>query len=133
MKISALCASALILALSLAVPPAHASARAPAEKPAAFENSPGYSKIDLRFRDTWREAIERGDRSAQFECMLKTARPATADDRAVLKSAGFEYRTAAGSIFTGTVSAASLPAVANLDFVQAMELATPLSPKARTK
>ena len=96
---------------------------------ASFEGSPGWSKIDLRSREAWRQAIDGGDRKAKLECLMKLTHTATDNDKAALAAAGFEARTFIGAILTGSVAAGRLPDVANLDIVQAMELATPLSIK----
>jgi hypothetical protein len=122
----------LLLALGccLAASVAFASGHHPAP-PASFENSPGWAKIDLRFREAWKQAIDAGERSKKLGCMMKLARPATESDKGLLRSAGFAAHTTIGAILTGSVAAGRLPDVANLAIVQAMELATPLSPKPR--
>ena len=108
--------------------PLFASGKHPAPQ-ASFEGSPGWAKIDLRSREAWRQAVGADDRKAKLECFVKLTHPATDDDSAALAAAGFEARTVAGAILTGSVAAGRLPDVANLDIVQAMELAAPLSIK----
>lgn len=93
------------------------------------EESVGWKKLDLRLREAWKEATQSGDDGRVFECLLKTKSRATGADREKLKAAGFKYRTFIGQIVTGSVAAKDLPAVSNLDTVEAMELAVPLSLK----
>ena len=130
MKTSHVCAlllSAFLFAFA-AVSFASASAPSPAKD---FENSPAWAKLDLRAREAWRQGVKSGESGAALEGFIKPPRQATADDKALLAQAGFAARTTAGSILTGSVSAKNVPAVASLDFVQAMELAVPLSTKQR--
>ncbi len=107
---------------------APASAKAP-EPTASFDSSPAFSKLDLRSREAWRNQIASKNPGAKLECFIKTSRPATDDDKALLAAAGFKARTFVGSIATGEVTAAKLQPVAELDFVSAVELAVPLSTK----
>lgn len=93
------------------------------------EESVGWNKLDLRLREAWREATRSGDDGRVFECLLKTKSRATGADKKRLKAAGFKYRTFIGQIATGSVAAKDLPAVSNLETVEAMELAVPLSLK----
>jgi len=120
----------LFLAALLCMPASVAFASAKAPKPAAgFDGSPAFAKLDLRSREAWRQAASSGETGTRLECFLKTTHPATKDDEALLRSAGYKVRTIAGTILTGDVAASELPAVAALDFVKAMELAVPVSIK----
>ncbi|HPQ80431.1 MAG TPA: hypothetical protein PLZ86_01770 [bacterium] len=123
--------SFLITACLLAAASASFGSAGSPKPPADFENSPAWAKLDLRAREAWRTGTKGDAKAADLECFIKTTRDATADDKAILARAGFKARTTAGSIMTGSVAAEDVPAVASLDFVQAMELAVPLSPKDR--
>lgn len=134
MKLRLLFAAILCICFSYIISPlVHASARAPAKNAESFEASPGWAKIDLRSREAWRNAIESGDSKKQLDCLMKTKVLPSKDELAVLKSAGFVYRTAVGTIITGNVAAEDLSAIANLEFVQAIELSVPMSIKRGVK
>ncbi|MFH0800615.1 MAG: hypothetical protein V2A66_10620 [Pseudomonadota bacterium] len=107
---------------------AMASAKAPV-KGAGFEGSAAWAKADLRLREAWRGASEKGKGSERLECLMKTRMPIGANERALLKSAGFVVHTVIVTIATGDLAAKNLPAVASLDFVESMELAAPMSIK----
>jgi len=94
-----------------------------------FEESPGWKKIDLRMKTAWKEAESAGKRSKMLECIIKTEEKPDKDGRELLKRAGFKTRTFIGRIVTGSVAAGDLPMVANLEMVEIMELAAPMSLK----
>ena len=94
-----------------------------------FEESPGWNKIDLRMKTAWKEAESEGKRSKTLECIIKTEKKPDKDGREALKQAGFMARTFIGRIVTGSVAVGELPTVANLEMVQVMELAVPMSLK----
>jgi len=118
--------------LLLAIFPKHsgtfAMSKAP-QKESAFKDSDGWNKADLRLRQAWLESGEKGNRDRQLECILKTKERMSAEQKKEITEAGFKYRTLIGKIVTGSMKAKDLPAVANLEFVQAMELAIPMSLK----
>ena len=64
-----------------------------------------------------------------LECIVKTKAPLSPDDKVVLTSAGFVVRSVIGNIATGSLAADNLPSVAALNFIEAMELAAPMSLK----
>lgn len=109
----------------------HASAKAP-QSPSQFEGSAGWSKIDMRLREAWRDAISKGNEKTRLECLIKTKTPISEAEKAILKTAGFDYRAVIGTIVTGSLEAGALPRVSGLEFIEAMELAVPLSPKEKT-
>jgi hypothetical protein len=110
-------------------PKAHASAAKPAAAGNSFEKTEGYQKIDLRLREAWKNALAEGRGDGLLECILKTSSRVTSEYKTALNAAGFRARTAIGKIVTGSVKAKDVPAVANLDFVEAIELAVPMSLK----
>ncbi|NLD28548.1 MAG: hypothetical protein GX659_07085 [Myxococcales bacterium] len=114
----------------LAIPPSicHGMAKKHSES-AKFEESPGWNKIDLRMKTAWKEAESEGKRSKMLECIIKTEEKPDKDGRELLKRAGFKTRTFIGRIVTGSVAAGDLPMVANLEMVEIMELAAPMSLK----
>ncbi len=92
-----------------------------------FRKSAAYKKLDLRLAQAWEESDSKGgDQNRALECIIKLSKRPTEEQRAMLSSAGFSYRTVVGDIVTGNVKAKSVPDVAKLDFVKVMELATPL-------
>lgn len=109
-----------------------AMSKAP-DKASTFKDSKGWNKIDLRLRQAWLESEEKGEGDAHLECILKASSKITDDEKMALSDAGFKYRTVIGQIVTGGLKAKDLPSVANLEFVQAMELAVPLSLKRSAK
>jgi hypothetical protein len=119
---------ALVAAHTVQERDAQAFARAP-EKEASFEGSPEWQKLDLRMREAWREAQEKGRRKKQLECLIKTKKRVSKDERSLLEVAGFAPRSVIGTIITGSVQVRHVPQVAGLDFVEAMELAVPMSIK----
>jgi hypothetical protein len=94
-----------------------------------FKSSPGWQKLDLRFRNAWEDATVKGDSRRSFECLLKTKTTPSKDQIRQLSDAGFTSRSVIGKIMTGSIKTSDVPEVAALPFVQAMELAVPLSPK----
>ncbi len=116
---------ALVITALAALPPAQAMSKKVAP-PKLFEGTQAWDKMDLRAREAYREAVEKKDGARRFECMLKTTHRMSADEEALLKGAGYERRSVIGDIVTGSVTAAHLQSVAELPFVQAMELAVPL-------
>lgn len=106
----------------------HAFAKPPGqEKP--FQETDGWEKIDLRLREAWTTSVKENRRDANLECTMKTKTKISGSEREKLLSAGFKYRTVIGTIVTGSLLVRDLPRVSNLDFVQAMELAVPMSLK----
>jgi len=102
-----------------------AAAQRPA-KAKAFESSPGYEKLDLRLREAW---SAKPTSRKTIECILKATDRMGEDDKAMLAAAGFNARTVIGKIATGNLKVRDVPEVANLRFIQVMELAVPLSLK----
>jgi len=94
-----------------------------------FKSSAGWQKLDLRFRNAWEDATVKGDSRRSFECLLKTKTKPSTDEIRQLSDAGFTSRSVIGKIMTGSIKTSDVPEVAALPFVQAMELAVPLSPK----
>ena len=119
-----------LLAIILIICPllAHASAGKPS-KSASFETSAGWEKIDLRTRQIWRESIDKNRQNSKLECIIKTKVPISKDNKSILISAGFKPQAVIGTIVTGSVSVKNLPSVANLEIVEAMELAIPVGIK----
>ena len=95
----------------------------------SFEETEGWKKIDLRLREAWLDATKKGDKKRKLECIAKTKKRVSADDKAILKNAGFTHRTVIGRIVTGSLNVKDLPDVANLELIEAMELATPMTLK----
>ena len=118
--------SLLILAISPSI--CQGMAKKPSES-IQFEESPGWKKIDLRMKTAWKEAESVGKRSKMLECIMKTEEKPDKNGREALKQAGFAARTFIGRIITGSVAVGDLPTVANLEMVQVMELAVPMSLK----
>jgi len=95
-----------------------------------FAKSKAYKKLDLRLAESWRSFAKRGANPDQvLECLVKVKARPTDAQRAALSAAGFNYRTVVGAIVTGNLKARSVPEVARLDFVEAMEQAVPLNLK----
>ena len=116
----------VVIATALLVSTALAGARHP-KNGGDFRKSAAYKKLDLRLAQAWEESDSKGGNpNRALECMLKTTARPTEEQRAMLSSAGYNYRTVVGDIVTGNVKAKSVPDVARLDFVKVMELATPL-------
>ncbi len=122
-------AAAIVAVLAAFTISASASAKHPAVQEQPFEGSQAWQKLDLRFREAWKDATAAGDAGRLFECMIKIEEGDNKDDRAMLSGAGFMPRTFAGTIVTGSVRAGNVPGVARLPFVKAMELAVPLKLK----
>ena len=125
--LSLLVSTALVI---IAIPPSicHGMAKKHSEA-IKFEESPGWNKIDLRMKTAWKEAESEGKRSKMLECIIKIDEKPDKDGREALKQAGFAARTFIGRIVTGSVAVGELPTVANLEMVQVMELAVPMSLK----
>ena len=119
----------LLLVIIVVPSISNASARHPESAQASFEGSPAWAKLDVRLRDAWRQAAQGGGENKRLECLMKTERMLSADDRAMLQAAGFEARSVVGTIVTGGLKVRRVPDVAALPFVQAMELAVPLELK----
>ncbi|MBT3182543.1 MAG: hypothetical protein HN337_08570 [Deltaproteobacteria bacterium] len=100
-----------------------------AKSPENFSESGGYKKIDLRLREAWKTSMKDGDGNRTLQCIMKTRSRISDSEQKQLKSSGYKFRTIIGRIITGTLKAKDLPTVANLDFVIAMELSTPMSLK----
>ena len=64
-----------------------------------------------------------------IECILKARDRIGEEDKGMLAAAGFNARTVIGKIVTGNLEVRDVPEVANLPFVQVMELAVPMSLK----
>lgn len=125
--IAALAAAFLFTTTCVVLVPSSSSASATKpKKMETFESSPGYEKIDLRLREAWKE---KPTSKQAVECILKAHERLSEDDSAALAAAGFKARTVIGSIATGTLPMRDVPDVANLPFVQVMELAVPMSLK----
>lgn len=103
--------------------------KAPTDSALDFESSPAWAKMDLNLRNAWKEAHDKKMQRAKLECFIRTVAPMSADEKVLLKEAGFEPRTVVGTIISGKVAAGKLPQVAAFPFVKVMELAAPLSPK----
>jgi len=94
-----------------------------------FKSSDGWNKLDGRFKQAWNEAITKGDLRKSFECLIKTVKKPSDEEKRMLLDAGYEYRSAIGRILSGSVIAKDVPNVASLPFVQVMELAVPMTLK----
>jgi len=117
---------AVALAATLLSSAAFAGARHP-KNAGDFRKSAAYKKLDLRLAQAWEESKSGvGDPNRALECIIKLNKRPTDEQRAMLSSAGYNYRTVVGDIVTGNVKARAVPDVAKLDFVKVMELATPL-------
>lgn len=94
-----------------------------------FEASPAWGKLDIRFQDAWKEANQKKTRSRSFECMLRLTGTPLPREKEALAGAGFKARSFIKKIVTGSVAARDVPAVAELPFVEVMELAVPVTGK----
>ncbi|MBI4126141.1 MAG: hypothetical protein HY465_01475, partial [Deltaproteobacteria bacterium] len=94
-----------------------------------FENSAAWKKLDLRFQDAWKDAQKRGKRKQSFECMIKLSGVPLPREKEALGNAGFKARTFIKRIVTGSVTARDVQVVAELPFVEVMELAVPVTGK----
>lgn len=92
----------------------------------SFEETPAWQKLDLHFREAWHNAIKKHDTDRVLECLIKINGTLNKKKQSRLSSAGFSPRTIAGKIITGSIQIKNVPDVAQLSFVQIMELATPL-------
>lgn len=95
----------------------------------SFQKSSDYSKLDLRARNAWLDAMRSGDEDRNLKCMLKVTERMSQDQKNKLASAGFEPTTIIQTIVTGQARANKIPKIAALDFVQIIELAMPLDLK----
>jgi hypothetical protein len=120
---------AVLAAVSIIAGSAFAGAKHP-KGDEDFAKSKAYKKLDLRLAESWRSYAKGGaDPDRMLECLVKVKQRPTDAQRAALQAAGFDYRTVVGSIVTGNLKARSVPEVARLDFVEAMEQAVPLNLK----
>jgi hypothetical protein len=120
----------LLLSFIVSSFPANASAKHPEAAQASFEGSPAWEKLDLRMREAWRASLGSEEAGKKvLECIIKTDRAVSQDDRATLELAGFKARTVIGKIVTGSVPARRVPDLAAVSFVSAIELAVPLELK----
>lgn len=118
----------LFLCAVMFISTANAASKKPAKTP-DFAGSPAWMKMDLRLREAWKEADTDRTNATRFECIMKTSHPMSADEKAILKDKGFEYRVVVGDIVTGAVLARNLPKVAGLSFVKIIELSAPMNLK----
>jgi len=124
-KISALFVLIIITFTFAAV---FAMSKAPAED---FTKTDGWKKIDLRAKGAWMDYKSGKTKSRGLEFTIKTTHRLDKSELADLKDAGFKKRTTIGKIMTGSAKTKNLPEVANLEFMEAMELAVPMSFKKR--
>ena len=94
-----------------------------------FQKSPNFSKLDLRARNAWIEAMKAGDTNRKLKCMVKVSERMSQSQKGDLVGAGFEAATIIQTIVTGEAKAGSIPKIAGLGFVQAIELSVPLDIK----
>lgn len=92
-----------------------------------FEETAGWNKIDLRLREAWKTSKD----NKTLECIIKTTVKTTSVQKDELSKAGFKSRTFIGKIATGSVKREDLSDVANLDFMESMELSTPMTLKVK--
>lgn len=118
-----------IIILNLGLFISCASKHSTPESMASFKSSSSWNKLDGRFKQAWTEAVENNDEDRLFEVLLKTARPLSPEEKETLNTAGLAARVVIGRIVTGSVKAEDVPAVADLSFVQTMELAAPMTLK----
>ncbi|MFH1874637.1 MAG: hypothetical protein ABH859_05565 [Pseudomonadota bacterium] len=95
----------------------------------AFESTPGWHKLDGRFKQSWQEAVSQKNFQQDFETIIKTTKPISNDQEKTLAQAGFVLRAKIKKIITGHVKTENVPEVANLEFVKFLELAVPMSLK----
>lgn len=129
-------AAVLSLAVAFAAPPACGGAREHTPEhgvAVGFEGSDAWRKADLRLREAWRNATEEGRSDQRIECLIKAAGPISEGERKALERTGFAARSVAGAIASGDLAAGDLPRVAALSFVEALELAAPMSLKPARK
>lgn len=88
-----------------------------------FQNSRAWSKLGSSLQQAWLAAKKSGDMSRSFKAFARVRAPADTGDQSFLQSNGFNVRVWAGSIARGDVKASDLEAVANLPFVDSINLA----------
>jgi hypothetical protein len=108
--------------------PENSTAKAPS-KIDVFKSSADWAKLDLHFKQAWEKAMTAGETDKKLDCFIKTKAKMDKNEKGSLADAGYTLRSLTGRIGTGSVEADNVPRVAALPFIQAMELAVPVSPK----
>jgi hypothetical protein len=90
---------------------------------AQFQNSRAWNKLGASLQQAWLAAKKAGDMDRSFKAFARVRAPADPGDQDFLQSKGFNVRVWAGSIARGDVKASDLEGVANLPFVDSINLA----------
>lgn len=104
----------------------------------AKEKAPfiGWDKLDMGAKDSfleWQKAIK-----AEAEVMVRTTAPVKKEEKRIFTIIGFKYRSVipykdTGSIVTGSIPMEHIDELARVDFVDYIEGAMRLTPKAGLK
>lgn len=119
--------SALILNFSI-----DAEAMSKAPSPQKFEDTTGWKKIDLRAKEAYRTYLGTG-KNQTIDAIIKTKEKPSKAQKDQLKNSGFMARTFIGKIITGSIDMQDLSKMANLDFVEVIEMSVPMSLKNNTQ
>lgn len=91
---------------------------------ASFETSKAWTKLGTSLQQAWQAAEKANDMNRSFQCFVRIRSPYSQGDQDFLQGAGFNVQVFAGTIARGSVSAAALPRVANLYFVEHIDLSS---------
>lgn len=95
----------------------------------SFKNSKDWGKLDGRLKIEYQKVTSKGGDEKPLECIIKTKSALRKKDKQKLLNSGFNYKSIIGRIITGSIAAKDLTSLAALDFVEAVELAVPLTQK----
>jgi len=99
--------------------------QAPADIILSFQNSRFWKKLDVNAQKEWLDAMNKGDTDRRFDCFVRVRWPADRGDESFLISKGFNVRFFSGTIATGHMKAKDMPDVAELSFVDKIQLSGP--------
>jgi hypothetical protein len=86
----------------------------------------GWDKLDLRAKQFVENKSNEGKTA---EIIIKTTKPVRHAQKKTFKKVGFEYKSIINNIVTGSIAWNKLKALANVKFVERIELAVPVGPK----
>lgn len=118
---------ALFFSLLLGCAPSPHTESPPQKNMESFLQTPSARKLSPSLQKRLRAMEANG--AERLDLLLGLKGPPTETEKERLRREGALLRSVVGGVATATAQAEKIPAISRLDFVEAIELATPLKPK----
>lgn len=93
--------------------------------PPEFSTAKIWNKLEDKAQTAWLAAKQSGDMEQRFDCIVRVRSRYDSGDRSFMESHGMVVQVAAGTLVRGRMKAKDVPDVAELPFVDEVNLWTP--------